>query len=295
MAFLDTTHKRKSAFITGLITALLLLVIFFFGLKYMDPPIEYGIAVNFGTTDFGSGDQQPQEELQPMTQPSEPIEEQQEEVEEVVEETSSEAVKAEQVMTQENEEAIAIKKEEEAKKKLEADRRNKLEKERLAKEKIEKEKREEAERVKREQEAKRKELDALMGGLNSDGKAKGGEGNDDQPGDKGKVTGDPNAKGYYGSGGGGGGGNYRLGNRQALNKPKPAYNCNEEGNVHVSITVDQNGNVIAAQAGVKGTTNSATCLLESAKEAALKTKFSPDASAPARQIGVIIYNFSLSE
>ncbi|MGB5382577.1 MAG: hypothetical protein WBN19_01905 [Lutimonas sp.] len=141
----------------------------------------------------------------------------------------------------------------------------------------------------------RYKVDALMGGLNSDGKAKGGEGNDSQPGDKGKVTGDPNAKGYYGSGGGGGGGNYRLGNRQALNKPKPAYNCNEEGNVYVSITVDQNGHVIAAQAGVKGTTNSATCLLESAKEAALKTKFSPDASAPARQIGVIIYNFSLSE
>lgn len=293
MAFLDTTHKRKSALITGVITALLLVVIFFFGLKYLDPPIEYGIAVNFGTTDFGSGDQQPQEELQPLTQPSEPIEEQQEEVEEVVEETSSEAVKAEEVITQENEETIAIKKEEEAKKKLEADRRNKLEKERLAKEKIEREKREEAERVKREQEAKRKALDALMGGLNSDGKAKGGEGNDNQAGDKGKVTGDPNAKGYYGSGAGGG--NYRLGNRQALNKPKPAYNCNEDGNVYVSITVDQNGNVIEAQAGVKGTTTAATCLLESAKEAALKTKFSPDASAPARQIGLIIYNFSLSE
>ena len=123
----------------------------------------------------------------------------------------------------------------------------------------------------------RDKVDALMGGLNSDGKA----------------TGDPNAKGYYGSGAGGG--NYRLGNRQALNKPKPAYNCNEDGNVYVSITVDQNGNVIEAQAGVKGTTTAATCLLESAKEAALKTKFSPDASAPARQIGLIIYNFSLSE
>jgi len=116
-------------------------------------------------------------------------------------------------------------------------------------------------------------LDARMGGLNSDGKAKG----------------------YYGSGGREGGGNYRLGNRQALNKPKPAYNCNEEGNIYVSITVDKSGNVVSAQPGAKGTTNSAPCLLESAKDAALKTKFSPDQTAPAKQIGLIIYNFSLSE
>ena len=41
-------------------------------------------------------------------------------------------------------------------------------------------------------------------------------------GDKGKITGDPNASGYYGNGGGGGGGNYRLGNRKlTLTKPKP--------------------------------------------------------------------------
>jgi len=116
-------------------------------------------------------------------------------------------------------------------------------------------------------------LDALMGGFADD---------------------KHNAKGYYGSGGDGGG-NYRLGNRQALSKPKPAYECNEEGNIYVSITVDKSGNVVSAQPGAKGTTNSAPCLLESAKDAALKTKFSPDQTAPAKQIGLIIYNFSLSE
>ena len=145
-----------------------------------------------------------------------------------------------------------------------------------------------------QQETKKQQLDALKGGLNSKGKATGGEGDSKVAGDKGKPTGDPNAKGYYGSGGDGGG-NYRLGNRQALSKPKPAYECNEEGNIYVSITVDKSGNVVSAQPGAKGTTNSAPCLLESAETAALKTKFSPDDTAPAKQIGIIIYNFSLSE
>ncbi len=90
-------------------------------------------------------------------------------------------------------------------------------------------------------------------------------------------------------------GNYRLGNRKALSKPKPLYKCNEEGRVFVSITVDKNGNVINAQSGVKGTTNSAPCLLKQAKKAALLTKFNADKNAPSKQIGIIIYSFSFSQ
>ena len=109
------------------------------------------------------------------------------------------------------------------------------------------------------------------------------------------MTGDPNASGYYGVGGDGSGGNYRLGNRNALNRPKPDYPCNEEGKVVVTIYVDQSGNVVSAEPGAKGTTNSAPCLLTEAKEAALKTKFNKDGKAPPKQKGAIIYNFSLSE
>lgn len=111
---------------------------------------------------------------------------------------------------------------------------------------------------------------------------------------KGKVTGDPNASGYYGIGGDGSGGNYRLTNRNALNRPKPDYPCNEEGKVVVTISVDQSGNVVSAVPGAKGTTNSASCLLNEAKKAALKTKFNPDNKAPSKQVGAIIYKFSLS-
>ena len=85
-------------------------------------------------------------------------------------------------------------------------------------------------------------MDALIGGVsNSDGTATGGEGNDNVAGDKGKVTGDPNASGYYGNGGGGSGGDYNLGNRKPLTRPKPDYICNEEGLVVVSIEVVVNG------------------------------------------------------
>ena len=316
MSFLETKHKRKSAVITSIIAFLIVFLILNFGLTYFDPPIEYGISVNFGTTDFGKGNKQPLEELKP--EKSEVLEEEQEEVvdeelleepiEEIPEETSApEKDVAEDVITQDNKEAIAIKKRKEAKRKEEANRlaeeKRKAEEEKKAEQKrlteIERKKNEEKKRLekeKREKAAKRKNLDALMGGFSKDnGNADGGEGVDDKAGDKGKKTGDPNASGYYGTSGTGSGGNYQLGNRKALTKPKPTYDCNEEGKVYVRISVNNSGKVISASAGVKGTTNTAPCLLKRAKEAALQTKFNPDSNAPNKQIGLIIYNFSLSD
>lgn len=299
MSYLDTKHKKKSATLTAIIAIVILLLIFNFGMRYFDPPKEYGIAVNFGTTDFGSGNVQPTEALKPAKQESQPEEEvvEQEIVEEQVETSpaSSEAV-AEDVITQDNEEAIAIKKQEEAKRKeedrkqKEIDRKAEIERQKIVAEKkrIEKEKQEKA--------AKRKQLDALMGGFSEgDGNATGGEGDDNQPGDKGKVNGDPKAPSYSGIGGGGSGGNYRLGNRKAKEMPKPTYDCNEQGIVYVRITVDKSGRVISAQPGAKGTTAIGSCLLKRAKEAALKTTFTPDNNAHPKQIGTIIYNFTLSE
>lgn len=153
------------------------------------------------------------------------------------------------------------------------------------------------------------------------GSNKGGDGDDKASGNKGKAGGSLNSNGYYGSGGSGGGtgggtgtGNgigtgsgygagsgggsgggsgYSLNGRKALSKPAPKYTCNEEGKVVVEVTVDQNGKTISATAGVKGTTNTASCLLEQAKIAALNTKWSADANASAKQVGKIIYNFSL--
>jgi len=304
MSYLDTPHKKKSAVLTTIVMGLILFLIFTFGMTYFDPPKEYGIAVNFGTSDVGSGNTQ--SEPAKSSTPEEVVEEEveQEQVEEIeeVQEVPTEAVstptKAEDVVTQDNAETIRINKQKEAQRKAdeaerkvkEAERQAKLEAERIV------QKRKAAEAKKRQEEAdKKKKLDAMMGGLNNgDGTGKGGDGDDNQAGDKGNPNGDPNASGYYGNGGGGSGGNYRLGNRKAVSKPKPTYDCNEEGRVVVSISVDKSGRVIGAQAGIKGTTNSAPCLLSRAKQAALKTKFNSDSNAPTKQVGSIIYNFTLS-
>lgn len=154
---------------------------------------------------------------------------------------------------------------------------------------------------------------------------KGGDGNDGKSGNKGSANGNLNSSGYYGngsgtgSGGGNGSGNgtgsgsgtgsgngsgngggngsgsgYSLGNRKAVNKPQPDYTCQEQGRVAVQVTVDRNGNTVSVTAGVQGTTNTAKCLLDQAKIAAMSTKWQADSSAPETQVGKIIYTFSLN-
>lgn len=93
---------------------------------------------------------------------------------------------------------------------------------------------------------------------------------------------------------GSGTGNYQLGNRKAINKPKPKYICDEEGMVVVQISVDKNGRVISANPGIRGTTNNAKCLLDQAKIAAMNTNWTADGSAPEKQVGKIIFNFKLT-
>ncbi|SNR53486.1 outer membrane transport energization protein TonB [Lutibacter agarilyticus] len=293
--FLDTKHKKQSAAITTVIMSLLLVLIFFVGLNYLDPPEEYGIAVNFGTSTVGMGDIQPEAPLKAASE--EIIEEEQEEIiEEVVEQVEPEVTEeeteiTEEVATQETEESIAINRAAEEKKKTDA----LAEKKRIEEERIEKEKQAEIAKQKAEEAAKREKINAMMGGINNaDGTATGGEGDDNESGDKGKITGDPNASGYYGNGGTGSGGDYQLGNRKPMNRPKPAYICNEEGLVVVEIEVNTQGRVIKATPGIKGSTNTAACLLSQAKEAALKTTWQPT-KAPSKQIGTIKYRFTLSQ
>ena len=49
MKFFSTPNEKKSAIITSFIGAILVLIFFVFGLSFIDPPISYGIEVNFGT------------------------------------------------------------------------------------------------------------------------------------------------------------------------------------------------------------------------------------------------------
>ena len=63
----------------------------------------------------------------------------------------------------------------------------------------------------------------------------------------------------------------------------------------VRIVVDQNGKVIDATPGVKGTNNSDPCLLEPARKTAFLHRWKPDPNAPNQQIGFVVVNFKLGE
>jgi colicin import membrane protein len=282
MKFFETKHERNSAKLTTLIMVILILLLFIVGAPYMDPPIEYGVAVNFGNSDFGKGTVQP---LKPVK--SEPLKIEnppQEDVSKSEPTKSSEA--KEEVLTQDNAEEIAIKKqkEAEAKAKAIADTKAKAEADRIAKEKA-------------EQEAKKKKLDALIGGVSkSEGVDRGSEGNDNKAGDKGQLDGDPYAPSYFGDPGTGSGGvGYGLNGRGKATYQTLKQDCNESGMVIVKIIVNNNGNVIEAVPGFKGTTNTSPCLLEPAKKIALSHKWRPDPNAPSKQIGFVKVNFTLGQ
>jgi len=292
--YFKTKHEKDSARITTLIALILVLLIFIVGPTYMDPPEEYGVAVNFGTTDFGSGRIQPKKPIQQA--PKEIVTPPKKVEEKKPAPSKPQETKAENVITEDNAESIAIKKQkEEARKKAKEEAKAKAEAER-----IEREERAKAERLEKERkakEAKRNSVNDLIGGIkNSNGTDSGSEGDDNKAGDKGQLNGDPYAPVYAGTPGSGGGGNgYGLGSRKMITRKIVKQKCNEEGRVVVAIKVDRNGKVIKAEAGVKGTTNKAQCLLIPAKETAMSYKWSNDSKAPKEQTGFVVINFSLSQ
>jgi outer membrane biosynthesis protein TonB len=282
-------NERRAAMLTILSLFIIFLWMFFHViLSAPDPPEEYGMEVNFGTTDMGSGDDQPLEELkmQPVDEvtPEEPVEEV---VEEVTEEIVEEVV--EDVITEETVEDVPV-----------VTPVKEVPKEQ-PKEVVPVEKPKETPKVEPKKEpappkpdkSTEDALSSVLNGPPADGKASGSEGDDNEAGDKGHENGDPNAPGYYTNPGNGSGGNYDLIGRLPLRRPIPDYPCKKEGRVVVSIKVDRLGKVISATPGAKGSTTTESCLLAEAKKAAMNTKWQAAANAPEKQIGKIIYNFSL--
>ena len=279
MAFLDTIHKKKSSLLTLVILIVFIWGIFSFGMQYQDPPEEYGIAINFGTSNQGY---EIPNDILPSKESSEQVQEevQEEKMEETIEDISEETIK-EEVVTQTEKEAPVIKKLEEVEVK-EVEKKEKPKKEKPKP------------KPKKPSKNTLQAFDNLLKGDTSDGN-KAGEGNDAVSGLKGDKKGDPISTKYYGNTGKSGDPNYNLAGREALLKPKEQPNCEEEGIVVVSIEVDKEGKVIKAVSGVKGTTNTANCLLKPAREAALKTTWNADPNSPTKQKGTIIYKFSLTK
>ncbi len=80
-------------------------------------------------------------------------------------------------------------------------------------------------------------------------------------------------------------------NRLAVRKIKPNYSCEEFGKIVVRVWVNREGKTIKAEPGIRGTTESSSCLFKEAKYAALKTTWTPYFDAPEVQVGQITYNF----
>ncbi|MGB0895937.1 MAG: energy transducer TonB family protein [Flavobacteriaceae bacterium] len=285
---LKDDNEKRAAMLTILTLFIIFLWMFFHViLSAPNPPEEYGMEVNFGTTDMGSGDDQPLEELN--TQPveevvqDEPVEEVVEEVTEPVEEVVEEV--AEEVITEDTTEEVPV-----------VPPVKELPKEVVPvethKEQPKEEPKEEPAPPKPDK-ATEDALSSVLNGPPAEGKSTGNEGDDNEGGDKGHENGDPNAPDYYTNPGNGSGGNYDLIGRLPLRRPIPEYPCKKEGRVVVSIKVDRSGKVISATPGAKGSTTTESCLLAEAKKAAMKTKWQAAANAPEKQIGKIIYNFSL--
>ena len=123
-----------------------------------------------------------------------------------------------------------------------------------------------------------------------------GEGDDDFQDDKGNIEGNLYSSSYYKNTGLTGiGKSYGLNGRSLQSNGKVVQDCNQEGTVVVRITVNKNGNVVNAEPGVKGSTNTHPCLLLPAKKTALLHKWYPDEQAPEQQIGFVLIQFKLGE
>ena len=83
---------------------------------------------------------------------------------------------------------------------------------------------------------------------------------------------------------------YNLDGRKASHLKIPAYRCYGCGDVTVIITVDPQGNVVAAKV-LDEISSGDPCLRSFAVRAARLSKFSASTSAPARQNGDILYRF----
>ena len=284
MKYFKTPHEKKSAVLTTIIAVLLLLLFSLVGLKYFDPPITYGMEVNFGTSTRGSG----------KVQPAKTVASQPKQVQQVTPKQAPPPVEERpaKVLTQKEASIPVVKKQPKK-----APQKSPPTKVPPKKTEVQKEvKPIPAQPKPKVSNSTKSILSNVLNAKKVEGEQERGEGADNSPGDKGKEEGNPYASSYYNRAGlGGNGKGYGLNGRNLQSNGAVTQECNEEGTVVVRISVNQQGQVIAAEPGVKGSTNVHPCLLEPAKKTAFLHKWFPDTNAPTTQIGFVVINFKLSE
>lgn len=256
----------------GTILAMVLLFLLLWFLSMGVPVLEEdeGIEVAFGITEEGGGYEPQQSESVPAATVAPP--------------PSSSAPSSNDLITQEDEESLALQRQREK----EARRKQELaDAERKRKEQAEAEARAEAERIAKEQalaEQRAKEQAAIdkanaLGSLfGNNGAGATGSGDSEGAGQKGNPIGHGSI----------GGNDWSLTGRGAKAIPRPGQNFEQEGKVVVSIRVDGNGDVIEAKLGA-GSTISDQATIKLALDAARQAKFT--ASDNSQQMGTITYYF----
>jgi TonB family protein len=276
---LEFIKKHKKG-ILGTIAfhGVLLILILSFGFSTPLPlPKEKGIMINFGNMPDASGST----ELQ-KSQKETKVQKQQKQTQ--PQQSKAKAKEAEDIITQDHEEAPSVKDKQETQKK---EQKQPEPTEEPTEQKEQKEQKEQAEP---EREVNK---NALYPGK-SDEESGESEGETEGQGNQGRESGTPYSDNHANADSKGMGSmNYSLSGRNPESLPKPEYNYQVEGKVVVEITVDKYGNVTKAVAGVKGSTTLNENLLRAAKKAALNAKFDRDPSAPAYQKGTITYYFRL--
>ena len=285
MAFLQTTYERKSFWTTAFILFGVLLLLFFVGLRYLDPPVENGILIAFGDTNPGSGIA-----LAPPTQSiaEEPALSAEAnsapDVQEVMEKETVIVSSDEAVLTSEDSELVLPKKASEKLPETVLEKAPKTVTETVPDKAPKK-------ASKQASAATKAALANILGAKEAQGS---GVGNGEKAANQGLSDGSKYANSFYGTSTGDVQGfGFGLAGRSLATKGSVTPDCNEEGRVVVAITVDRSGKIIAADPGVKGSTNNAPCLLAPAKATALMYQWAPDAQAPEKQIGFVVINFKL--
>lgn len=269
-------YHKKGILGTLIFHGVLAILLFTMGFSTPLPlPAEQGILINFGDVEEASGadaierniEETERQTAQEQTSPPEPQQSDENE---------------EPVTTQDFEEAPTV------------EQTNEQTEQQEETPQPTKEQEEQPEEEQEEQEKEREVNENALYQGRSDEKAGESEGETEGEGNQGNQSGTPEADNYNDEGSRGMGGvDYSLSGRNPESLPKPEYNYEEEGKVVVEITVDRNGNVTKAVAGVKGSTTLDSELLRAAKQAALNAKFDRKGDAPAYQKGTITYNFRL--
>jgi TonB family protein len=278
--YLGPKHKILSVLRSSAVYLVVLLIMFLVHLKTPIPPYPeggggpgMGLEVNLGVGLDGMGNEQ---SLNPVEMPE-------------FKAAPKQVVQEEKILTSEDEESEAIK---------EAEKTDKKKPEKVQEKTVQKET------------VTQTQTQAVNKNALYQGRKTTNEGITGKVGDQGNPNGVVGSNIYTGSGQGSGGGtgggsgtgigtgvgagiSFSLEGRSSVALPTPEFNNQKEGKVVVQVTVDREGKVTNAIAGVKGSTTLDTYLCDVAKKAALSSRFSRKDDAPMFQTGTIEYVFRL--